>query len=119
MAALVRYGLPPIDDALALHRRKRVGMALGFAWDPHKAAANFRKHRVSFHEARTAFADPLGRVVDDPRHSMGEERNVLLGSTERGRLVAVMFTERAETIRIISARLVTRRERIDYEEGHG
>jgi hypothetical protein len=93
-------------------------MALSFEWDPRKAAANFRKHRVSFDEARTAFADPLGRVVDDPRHSMDEQRDVLIGSTERGRLVAVMFTERAETIRIISARLVTRRERIDYEEGH-
>jgi uncharacterized DUF497 family protein len=93
-------------------------MALSFEWDPRKAAANLRKHRVSFAEARTTFADPLGRVVDDPRHSGYEERSVLIGTTERGRLVAVMFTERADTIRIFSARLVTRRERIDYEEGH-
>ena len=74
---------------------------------------------MSFDEARTAFADPVGRIVDDPRHSVYEERDVLVGITERGRLVAVMFTERAHTIRLISARLVTRRERIDYEEGHG
>ena len=76
-----------------------------------------KKHGVSFEEARTAFADPLGRIVDDPRHSMNEEREVLLGTTEAGRLAAVMFTERDDTIRIISARLVTRRERNDYEEG--
>ena len=93
-------------------------MSLRFEWDPRKAAANLRKHHVSFEEARTAFADPLGRIVDDPRHSVGEEREALIGATERERLVAVMFTERADTIRIISARLVTRRERIDYEEGH-
>ena len=92
-------------------------MALTFEWDPRKVAANVRKHHVSFEEARTAFGDPLGRIVDDPRHSLHEERDVLVGVTERGRLIAVMFTERAYTIRIISARLVTRRERIDYEEG--
>ena len=94
-------------------------MALSFEWDPRKAAANARKHHVSFEEARTAFADPLGRIDDDPRHSLHEERDALIGVTDRGRLIAVMFTERAHTIRIISARLVTRRERIDYEEGHG
>ena len=66
----------------------------------------------------TAFADPLGRIVDDPRHSMDEEREVLVGTSELGRRVAVMFTERADTIRIISARPVTHRERSDYEEGH-
>ena len=93
-------------------------MSLRFEWDPRKAAANLRKHHVSIEEARTAFADPLGRIVEDPRHSVDEEREALIGATERGRLVAVMFTERADTIRIISARLVTRRERIDYEEGH-
>jgi uncharacterized protein len=92
-------------------------MALNFEWDPRKPATNVRKHGVTFEEARTAFADPLGRIVDDPRHSMDEEREVLVGTTEPGRLVAVMFTERDDTIRIISARLVTRRERSDYEEG--
>jgi uncharacterized DUF497 family protein len=93
-------------------------MALSFEWDPRKAAANVRKHRLSFEEARTAFAEPLGRVVDDPRHSTYEEREVLIGRTDRGRLVAVMFTERGDTVRIISARHATRRERMNYEEGH-
>ena len=93
-------------------------MALTFEWDPRKAATNRRKHGLSFEEARTAFADPLGRIMLDTRHSAVEQREVLIGVTERSRIVAVMFTERAQTIRIISARLVTRRERIDYEERH-
>ena len=92
-------------------------MSLSFEWDPRKAAVNDIKHGVSFEEARTAFADPLGRIVADPRHSPREEREVLIGVTERARLVAVMFTGRDDAIRIISARQVTRKERIDYEEG--
>jgi uncharacterized DUF497 family protein len=93
-------------------------MALNFEWDPRKAAANVAKHGVSFQEAKTVFADPLGGVIADRRHSMYEERGVLIGLTERGRVVVVMFTERDDTIRIISARHATRRERTDYEEGH-
>ena len=94
-------------------------MALRFEWDPAKAAANLAKHGVSFDEAATAFGDPLGRVVPDPRHSVGEERLALLALSARERLLAVMFTERGEVIRIISARLATRHERRDYEEGEG
>ena len=93
-------------------------MALTFDWDPRKAAANAQKHGVSFEEARTAFAGPLARIMPDPRHSVIEPREVLIGMADRLRIVAVMFSERAQTIRIISARLVTRRERIDYEERH-
>ena len=93
-------------------------MALTFEWHPRKAAVNVRKHGVSFNEARTAFGDPFALIMADPRHSALEQREVLIGMTERSRIVAVMFTERAQNIRIISARLVTRRERIEYEEGH-
>src|SRR5436190_1107189 len=71
-------------------------MAFAFEWDPRKAAANERKHGVSFDEAATAFADPYGLVVDDPRHSVGEVRVALLGHAETGRLLAVMFTERGD-----------------------
>ncbi len=88
---------------------------LGFEWDPRKAAENRAKHKVSFEEAVTVFGDPLGRITDDPRHSE-EERYVLLGLSERQRLLAVMFTERGDAIRLISARRATRRERRDYEE---
>jgi uncharacterized DUF497 family protein len=91
-------------------------MAYTFEWDPRKAAANLTRHAVSFEEATTVFADPHGRIVPDPRHSVGEERLVLLGYSNSNRLLAVMFTERADRIRLISARRGTRRERRDYEE---
>ena len=85
-------------------------------WDPRKAAINRAKHTVSFEEAVTVFGDPLGRITDDPRHSEMEERYVLLGRSDRQRLLVVMFTERAQAIRLISARKATRRERREYEE---
>ena len=92
-------------------------MAFTFEWDPRKAAANERKHRVTFDEAATAFADPLGIVLDDPRHSVDEVRVVLLGLSSSSGLLAVMFTERGDRIRLISARKATRREHHHYEEG--
>jgi hypothetical protein len=91
-------------------------LALEFEWDPQKAAGNLAKHKVSFEEAATVFGDPLGRIVADPRHSAVEERLVLLGISKERRLLAVMYVERAEAVRIISARRATRPERRDYEE---
>jgi uncharacterized DUF497 family protein len=89
---------------------------LEFEWDPRKAARNQAKHGVSFEEASSVFGDPLGWIVDDPRHSRGERRQALLGSSERHLVLAVMFTEREEVIRVISARKATRQERENYEE---
>jgi uncharacterized DUF497 family protein len=89
---------------------------LRFEWDPRKAARNRAKHGVSFEEASSVFGDPLGWIVDDPRHSRGERRHALLGSSERHRVLTVMFTEREEVIRVISARKATRQERKNYEE---
>lgn len=86
-------------------------------WDRHKASSNRVKHGISFAEAATVFGDPLGRITDDPRHSDAEQRYVILGYSQAARLVAVMFIERGEAIRIISARRATRRERREYEEG--
>ena len=91
-------------------------MALTFEWDAQKAAKNVVKHGVSFTEAETVFGDPLGRITADRRHSIGEKRYALLGLSNAGRLLAVMFTERGEAIRLISARRATPRERKDYEE---
>ena len=88
-----------------------------FEWDLRKATDNAAKHGVSFDEAMTAFRDPPGRIVRDERHSIGEQRFVLVGGSIRGRLVVVMFTERRNTIRLMSARKPTNRERRDYEEG--
>ena len=62
------------------------------------------------------FGDSLGRITDDPRHSETEERYVLLGESARLRLLAVMFTERGQAIRLVSARKATRRERRKYEK---
>jgi len=93
-------------------------MALEFQWDPAKAAANLRKHRVSFPEAATAFDDPLSVTIADPDHSAREERYLLLGLTRGGRLVVVAHADRGANIRIISARLADRYERPAYEEGH-
>ena len=91
-------------------------MAIRFTWDPRKAASNRRKHGVGFEEAATAFGDPLSLTVPDPAHAAGEERFLLLGQTESGRLVVVAHLDRGDEIRLISARPASRRERRDYEE---
>ena len=93
-------------------------MALRFSWDPRKAASNLRKHGVSFEEAVTAFGDPLSITISDPLHSEPEDRFVLLGLSANSRLLVVVHAERGDDeIRIISARLASRRERTQYEEG--
>jgi len=88
-----------------------------FEWDAAKAAANLRKHGVSFDEAVTAFGDPRSVLLPDPDHSIGEERYVVLGMSSTSRLLVVAFVERPPRTRLITARLATRRERQDYEEG--
>jgi len=91
-------------------------MNLIFDWDRKKAASNLTKHRVSFEEALTAFADPVARIFDDEDHSIEEEREIIIGHSSEGRLLVVCFTEREESVRIVSARAATPRERTDYEE---
>jgi uncharacterized protein len=88
---------------------------MNFEWDPDKANRNLEKHGVSFAEASTTFGDPLSVTIPDPRHSEGEERFVLFGMSEQGRLLAVVHTDHEGTTRIISARLMTRHEREQYE----
>ncbi|MCZ6451976.1 MAG: BrnT family toxin [Deltaproteobacteria bacterium] len=87
-----------------------------FTWDARKAAANLRKHGVSFEEASTVFRDTLSATGLDPDHSIGERRFVTFGISKQGRLIVVSHTEEDNTIRIISARLATRQERKIYEE---
>jgi uncharacterized DUF497 family protein len=86
-------------------------------WDPAKAAANLRKHGVSFEEAATALADDLAVTGVDPDHSRGESRFVTFGVSSAGRLLVVAHTERGDRLRVISARSATKRERRIYEEG--
>ena len=93
-------------------------MGLEFEWDPHKEANNRARHGVSFQEAATVFADPLSITVADPDHTVGEDRYIVIGRSDRGRLLMVAHTERGDRIRIISARGLTPRERADYEEGY-
>ena len=92
-------------------------MGMRFNWDPRKASANIKKHGVSFDEASTAFADPLSITVPDPDHSTDETRFLLIGRSVRQRMLVVIHAERSESdIRLISARLASRRERRIYEE---
>ena len=91
-------------------------MGLKFEWDRRKAAANVKKHGVSFEEAATAFGDPLSLTIHDPDHSDDEDRFLLLGVTQSRKLVVVAHTDRNDTIRIINARLADRGERENYEE---
>jgi hypothetical protein len=78
--------------------------------------ANLSRHGVSFAEAVTAFGDPLSMNMPDPDHSEGEQRFIVLGMSDRYRLLIVSYTERPPRTRIISARLATRHERKQYEE---
>jgi uncharacterized DUF497 family protein len=87
-----------------------------FEWNPRKDAANQRKHGVGFREAATVFADPLATTFPDLEHSESELRFLTLGASLRSRLLVVAHTETEKTIRIISAREVTRHERKFYEE---
>jgi len=91
-------------------------MGLLFEWDPNKAKLNIETHGISFDEASTAFRDPLSRTIEDPLHSEGEDRFALIGRSIEGRLLIVVHTERDDRIRIISARLATKKERFTYEE---
>jgi uncharacterized DUF497 family protein len=90
---------------------------LNFEWDQVKAAENYHKHGVSFEEGVTVFHDPLSISIEDPDHSINEQRYVETGTCDNGRILVVSYTERGRNIRIISCREATRRERRQYEEG--
>jgi len=88
-----------------------------FEWDPKKSAANERKHDVTFQEASTVFGDSLAMTFADPDHSNNEQRYLTFGLSKYNRLLVVAHTDRGEKSRIISARLMDRKERRIYEEG--
>jgi uncharacterized DUF497 family protein len=87
-----------------------------FEWDQSKAVSNLKKHGVSFEEAKTVFDNPLAVIFDDEDHSIGEQREIIIGHSRQNRLLLIAFTERSGNVRIISARLATRQEREDYEQ---
>ena len=92
-------------------------MSYQFEWDPAKAAANLRKHGVSFEEAVTVFGDPMSLDMPDPSHSTDEQRWLVLGMSDQQRLLVVACAERGPRTRLISARTATTREHHQYEEG--
>jgi uncharacterized DUF497 family protein len=92
-------------------------MAADFEWDPSKAQENIGRHAVSFEEASSIFEDPFAFTIDDVEHSTDEKRFYTVGVSSLHRTLVVAHAERGENIRIISARLATRRERKSYEEG--
>ena len=88
-----------------------------FEWDPAKARANVRKHGVAFADAMTVFDDPAACLRWDEAHeSPVEERGKIIGFSKRNHLLAVIFTERHETIRIISAWKASAAEETAYTE---
>ncbi len=90
---------------------------LKFEWDTHKAAANLRKHRISFDDAKSVFYDEFAVQFFDDEHSSKEKRFLMLGMSSAAKLLIVCHCERedGEVIRIISARKATRREGAFYQ----
>lgn len=86
-----------------------------FEWSLAKAEANLRKHGVSFEAAARAFEGDLSATFPDPDHSRGEARLITYGLGLDEKLLVVSHTERGGTIRIISARIATNKERKRYE----
>ena len=87
-----------------------------FEWDANKAAANQRKHGVTFDEARTVFFDEKAKLINDPDHSDDEDRFVMLGLSSNFRFVLVChcYREQGNVIRIISARKASTQESKQY-----
>jgi uncharacterized protein len=90
-------------------------MHLRFEWDEAKAAANLEKHGVNFDEAQTVFGDPHSITIFDAQHSDTEDRFIDIGIAATGRILVVVYTENEQSIRIISGRKVTPKERRHYE----
>ena len=88
---------------------------LSFEWGTQKAKSNEQKHGITFDEASTVFEDPLSLTIHDPLHSENEERFTLIGVSHKNRILIVVYTERGDNIRIISARKATKNERSYYE----
>ncbi len=88
-----------------------------FEWDSAKNAANIKKHGISFFDACAVFQDEQGMLIFDATHSEHEERFTLIGRLKRYAIAVAVFTERGRTLRIISARLATKKEALRYAIG--
>jgi hypothetical protein len=92
-------------------------MKLTFEWDEVKSKVNLQKHKVSFEEGKTIFNDTFLFTFPDNVHSSNEDRFINIGLSANGLILVLTHTERQDTIRIISCRKATARERKFYEEG--
>lgn len=88
----------------------------GFDWDSWNINKNKEKHNVGFTECEEAFFNSPLVVGEDKEHSRSEERHYLLGKTDSGRLLFIVFTIRKNKIRVISARDMSKKERRAYHE---
>jgi uncharacterized protein len=75
-----------------------------FEWDPKKAIANRKKHRITFQEAASIFGDPLAVTFEDPDHSTSENRYITFGLSQHKHLLVISHTRRGKRTRIISMR---------------
>lgn len=91
---------------------------INFEWDGNKDRINRQKHGISFEEAKSVFHDEEALVIDDPEHSQGEERFIILGLSAKANLLVVCHCYRASetVIRIISARKATKTEGKYYKK---
>jgi len=93
-----------------------ISFAMDIIWDPKKAEINFKKHGIRFSDAEMVLYDPFAMTLEE--HVVaGEQRFVTVGSDAVGRIIAVVYSYRADTIRLISARKATTTERKQYEKG--
>ena len=92
------------------------GLFMDITWDPEKAAINFQKHKVRFSDAEAALYDPLALTLKNQIVS-GERRFVSVGTDAIGRQIVLVYAYRGDSIRLISARRATSRERKQYEKG--
>ena len=89
---------------------------MNFSWNEDKAKTNQQKHGISFEEASTIFGDPLSITIDDQEHSDYEKRFIVIGCSLNMEILVVVHTDNENSIRIISARKATKRERSLYEK---
>lgn len=91
-------------------------LTMDITWDPNKADTNFKKHGIRFSDAEMVLYDSFAMTIEE-RIVANEQRYVTVGTDAVGRILAVVYLYRSDTIRVISARKATRKERIQYEEG--
>ncbi len=93
-----------------------ISFAMDITWDPKKAEINFKKHGIRFSDGEMVLYDPFAMTLEE--HVVaGEQRFVTVGSDAVGRIIAVVYSYRADTIRLVSARKATTTERKQYEKG--